>query len=496
MEEHPGGKAILLKHAGKDVSQLFHKYHGPHVLADHQRLLVRSLSGAERKEVEERSPMLYESAGWSLGFPSPYYKESHHKLRECVRSWVHDKISPLLPLCEKRQFPFKEIIKESASAGLLAATSIIPFPSQYLQHPQIMGGAVPPEDFDYFHQVIIWDELARSGSYGAGVGWFSGQCIGLPPVIAYGQGDFFHQTLIPSVLSGDKVICLAITEPGSGSDIRSTSCSAVYSSDRREFLLNGEKKWITNGIYADYFVTAVKIYESEEERRKNVNGRLSVVVVPRGEGVVTREMECSGLHGTGTTFVSFSDVRVPVEYLLGKAGDGFNILTRNFNHERLFVIVVGLSLARVCFREAFCHAQKREVFGKSLMENGVIRKKFGMMARELETTWAWVEQVTFLMDQLRVLKANGGGSKVESLEERLGSRVALLKGHTTKVLEFCSREAAQVMGGLGFTKGGIGDKVERAWRDARGFSVFAGSEEVMFDMAVRKAQRDYQKENL
>jgi len=121
--------------------------------------------------------------------------------------------------------------------------------------------------------------------------------------------------------------------------------------------VNGTKKFITNGIYADYFTTLV---------RTSQNGRngVSVLLIERGPGLTTRQMECMGLTASGTTFITFEDVKVPVGNLLGTVDQGFKIIMHNFNHERMGTNISAIAFSRVCYEEAFKFACKRETFGK------------------------------------------------------------------------------------------------------------------------------------
>jgi alkylation response protein AidB-like acyl-CoA dehydrogenase len=122
--------------------------------------------------------------------------------------------------------------------------------------------------------------------------------------------------VLPGILNGDKRICLAITEPDAGSDVANLTCEAKLSEDGKHYIVNGEKKWITNGVWCDYFTTAVRT------GGEGMNG-ISVLLIERGEGVSTRRMDCQGVWSSGTTYITFEDVKVPVENLIGKENQGF-----------------------------------------------------------------------------------------------------------------------------------------------------------------------------
>ena len=194
-------------------------------------------------------------------------------------------------------------------------------------------------------------------------------------------------------------------------------------------------------------------------------------------GVTTRKMKCSGVWSSGTTYITFEDVKVPVENLIGEENNGFKCIMYNFNHERWWVVVQTIRFARVCLEESIRHASVRKTFGKKLIQHPVIRAKIANMARQIEATQCWLEVITHQMNSMTV----------EQQRERLGGAVALLKAQATRTFEYCAREAAQVYGGLSYTRGGKGEKVERLYREVRAYAIPAGSEEIMLDLGVRQA---------
>lgn len=175
--------------------------------------------------------------------------------------------------------------------------------------------SVHPSQWDFFHELIVADELSRCASGGVVWNLVGGFGIGCPPLALYGS-DELKERILPGILSGDKRICLAITEPDVGSDVGSLTCEAKLSEDGKYYIVNGEKKWITNGIYADYFTTAVRTGGPGM-------GGISVLLIERGPGVKTRKMECQGVMSSGTTYITFEDVKVPVGNLIGKHDRGF-----------------------------------------------------------------------------------------------------------------------------------------------------------------------------
>jgi alkylation response protein AidB-like acyl-CoA dehydrogenase len=168
-------------------------------------------------------------------------------------------------------------------------------------------------------------------------------------------------------------------------------------------------------------------------------------------------------------------VKVPAKNLIGEENQGFKLIMLNFNHER-FAVAVGCNrFARVCLEEAIKYAKVRKTFGKRLVDHPVIRLKIAEMIRQVEATHALLEQICYQMKQ-------------NVPDEKLGGIIAFAKVQTTKVFEFCAREASQILGGASCIRGGPGEKIERLYREVRINTFGGGSEEVLLDLGVRRAK--------
>jgi len=152
----------------------------------------------------------------------------------------------------------------------------------------------------------------------------------------------------------------------------------------------------------------------------------------------------------------------------------------NFNHERFQIIVQANRLARVCLEEAVKYSVKRKTFGKRLIEHGVIRNKIAHMARHVESTHAMLESIAYQLSTM----------SPDEARKKLGGVIALTKAQATQTFELCAREASQIFGGLAYTRGGQGEKVERLYREVRAYAIPGGSEEIMLDLAVNMAIKD------
>ncbi|THY40868.1 acyl-CoA dehydrogenase NM domain-like protein [Aureobasidium pullulans] len=512
-EEHPGGKKILQRVAGKDASKQFWKYHNEGILKKYQKQLqVGSLDskkaaapptppttpppaakkekeivkpeaesgtvapepGADAKEMAEALDQFGDmipggDPNWYQSYHSPYFNQSHADLRAEVREWMENEIMPnITEWDEARKVP-DSVYKAMGERGYLAGLMGVHYPKD-LTDKRVK--CVAPEKWDLFHEMLITDEISRAGSGGFVWNLIGGFGIGAPPVLKYGKKELV-QRIMPEILSGDKRICLAITEPDAGSDVANLTCEAKLSEDGKHYIVNGEKKWITNGIWSDYFTTAVRT------GGEGMNG-VSVLLIERSfGGVSTRKMDCQGVWSSGTTYVTFEDVKVPVDNLVGKENQGFKVLMTNFNHERIGIIIQCLRFSRVCYEESMKYAHKRRTFGKKLIEHPVIRLKLAHMFRQIEASYSWMENLIYQCQQM---------NEVEAML-KLGGAIAGLKAQATTTFEFCAREASQIFGGLSYSRGGQGAKVERLYRDVRAYAIPGGSEEIMLDLSIRQSLR-------
>lgn len=411
-------------------------------------------------------------------------------MRAEVRAWVDAEIEPNVTEWDEAKKVPDSIYKQMGERGYLAGLmGLHKFPT-HLTKTTVKS--VPPEKWDLFHELLLTDEISRCGSGGLVWNLIGGFAIGCPPVVKFGKKELVDR-ILPGILAGDKRICLAITEPDAGSDVANLTCEAKLSEDGKHYIVNGEKKWITNGIWCDYFSTAVRT------GGPGAAGVSMLLIEREHGGVSTRRMDCQGVWCSGTTYVTFEDVKVPVENLIGKENQGFRGLTSpvpsilrchanpvsspvvmtNFNHERIGIVIQCLRFSRVCYEESIKYAHKRRTFGKKLIDHPVIRLKLAHMARQIEASYNWLENLIY---QCNVM------NETEAML-KLGGAIAGLKAQATTTFEFCAREASQIFGGLSYSRGGQGAKVERLYRDVRAYAIPGGSEEIMLDLSIRQALR-------
>ncbi|KAI8092749.1 acyl-CoA dehydrogenase/oxidase [Halteromyces radiatus] len=473
---HPGGAQILIELAGKDVTDDFYGLHRQEVLLKFApRLKIGTIVNEEpsirQPESGDLSIVPYGEPSFWMGFHSPYYNESHTKFRIAIRK-IFSSIQEEAQQCEESgKPPSKELYMKLGEQGVLAAQI---GPGPWMKHIiKKLPGDIKPEEFDYFHELIAHQENARLNAPGFADGVSSGYVIGLPPVI-HGGSKELRERIVPEVLLGKKRICLAITEPYTGSDVASIRTTAKRTPDGKHFIVNGVKKWITNGLFADYFSVAVKTDKG-----------ITMLLVERDDSVETKPIKTSYSAAAGTSYITFDNVKVPVGNILGEEGKGFFIIMANFCKERWYIIAAVNAASRAVTEECFKWANQRKVFGKRLIEQPVIRNKLASMISEVEAVENWHENLTYQMSKM---------SPFEMATQLLGP-VALLKFRATRTAHNVSDDASQIFGGRAITRTGMGKNVEAFQRTYKFAAILGGSEEIMADLGINQALRIFPQES-
>jgi acyl-CoA dehydrogenase len=386
-------------------------------------------------------------AGIEPGKNDLFYNESHDAWRQELRKFVSKEIVPFVEEWEEAGEFSRELYKKAGEFGLLG-----------MGYPEKYGGT--SEGIDIFHGIVTSEELAQ-GCGGVAASLLSLN-ISLPLIMALGTEEQ-KQKYIPSVIAGDKIACLGVTEPSGGSDVAGIKTKAVRDGDH--FVINGSKMFITSGMRADYYVIACRT------GGPGTSG-ISAIVVEKGTpGFSQTPLKKMGWLSSDTAALYFDDVRVPVENLIGGENSGWMGIMSNFSQERLGLAAGMNAYSQICIDEAVAWAKDRKTFGKSLIENQVIKHKLAEMSRMVNATKAYMELLTW--------KVMNGEQPIADL--------ALLKVQASKTMEYCAREAMQILGGAGYLKANSGPgKVERIYREVRVNAIGGGSEEIMLDLASRQ----------
>lgn len=263
-------------------------------------------------------PIPFSEPPWLLGLPSPIFKPTHAHWQRTIRAFITEHLHSHAVEWEKAGTVPTHVFETFAKHNMLIPALPAPLPVAWLHRVGIheLLGGLKVEDFDYLHGLIYADEMSRSGLIGPAGSLTTGVSFGVPPILKFGNAAL-QERFLPEMLTGKKRGCIAITEPDAGSDVAGITTTAVRSADGKHWIVNGTKKWITNGIWTDYATMAVRT-GGEGSGGKG----LSLLVVPlKGyPGVNMRRLKVSGQVSAGTTYIELDDVQVPVENLIGVEG--------------------------------------------------------------------------------------------------------------------------------------------------------------------------------
>ena len=373
-------------------------------------------------------------------------------LADTVRRFAENEIAPNVEAWDDAgEFP-RALYARAAELGLLG-----------LGYPEAFGGTPA----SYSLKLPAWIALARHGKSGGVLASLFSHNIGLPPVVLHAS-DAVRAEVVPAVLRGEKIAALAITEPGGGSDVAALRTTARR--DGEHYVVNGEKTFITSGMRADWITVAVR---TGEERGA---GGISMLLVPGDAAGLTRtRLAKMGWWCSDTAQLHFDDVRVPARCLLGQEGAGFRMIMGNFNGERIGLAAGALGFAEACLDEALAWSRERKTFGAALIEHQAVRHKLVDMRMRIASTEAWLEAVSAEGD---AHEAAGRFNAPEWV-----AQVCMLKNHATQTMQFCADQAVQILGGMGFMRGTVS---ERIYREVKVMMIGGGAEEIMKELAARQ----------
>ena len=371
------------------------------------------------------------------------FTEEHEALRESIGNYCVNELAPHAEEWEETTFP-DSVFHEMGKLGFLG-----------LSMPEEYGG----QGGDYFCNLVLAEELARSNSGGLAMGVAVHTDMAMPPIHLFGTEEQKQEWLVPAI-KGEKILCLGITEPDAGSDVSGIKTTAVRDGD--EWVINGSKTYITNGHRADVIVLVTKT-----DPDAGYEG-FSLFLVPMDSPGVIREkkLEKLGMHASDTALLAFQDVRVPHSAMLGQEGKGFFHIMWELQGERLIGAAGCVAGAQLCFEQTLKYANERKAFGRSIGNFQVIRHKFAEMATAIESARQMVYMTAW--------KFNNGEYPVRE--------ISMAKLHAARVAVDVADECIQIHGGAGYMKE---YGVERIWRDMRLNRIGAGTDEIMLDVIGR-----------
>ncbi|MFN2560095.1 MAG: acyl-CoA dehydrogenase family protein [Jatrophihabitans sp.] len=370
-----------------------------------------------------------------------HYDEDHLAFGDAFRAFVDKTIVPNYVEWEAAGITPRDVFREAGASGFLGMA----VPEQY------GGGGVA----DYRFNQILNEQIAEAGVTGSGLGISLHNDTCLPYFLSF-TSDEQKQRWLPGIVSGELITAVAMTEPGAGSDLAGLRTSAKRDGDH--YVVNGAKTFITNGINADLVITAVKTGSDPADRR----GGMSLLILERGmDGFERgRNLHKLGLHSQDTSELSFTDVRVPVENLLGDEGEGFNQLTQKLPQERLSIAVSALAEATAAFKETVQYVRDRKAFGQSIASFQNTKFVLADLATDLDIAQAYIDRCVDRLSAAELNAADAAKAKYYCTE---------LQG---RVMDRC----LQLHGGYGFMSEYA---ISRRYADARVTRIYGGTSEVM-----------------
>ncbi|MEI7858586.1 MAG: acyl-CoA dehydrogenase family protein [Acidimicrobiales bacterium] len=373
------------------------------------------------------------------------FEDEHEEFRASFRRFVATEMLPRSEEWDQAGIVDRSVFVEAGRNGFLGMA----VPTEY--------GGGGSDDFRF--NLVLTEELHRVGMNGAALGFALHNDIALPYLLRYTTEEQARRWL-PGVARGERVLAIAMTEPGTGSDLASIATTAL--SDGEELVLNGSKTFITNGINADLVVVAVKTDPTQAHRG------MSLVVVEEGTPGFTRgrNLDKIGLHAQDTAELFFTDCRIPVDNLLGNEGEGFGLLVANLGQERLSLAAGGLAGARAALDWTIAYVRDRSAFGVPIGSFQSTRFTLAELATEVEIGQTFIDRC--------VLALNRGDLTAEE--------AAMAKWWCTELQGRVVDRCLQLHGGYGYMSE---YPIAKAYVDARVTTIYGGTTEIMKEIIGR-----------
>ncbi len=370
------------------------------------------------------------------------YDEDHDMFRDAVKGFFARELEPHYAQWEKDHIVPREFWLKAGEQGLLCP-----------QVPEEYGG--PGGDYRYLSVVV--EELHLAGATGPGFAVHSDICS----AYILNQGSEEQKKYwLPKMVSGEAIAAIAMTEPGTGSDLQGIRTTARRDGD--EYVINGAKTFISNGQNANVVIVVAKT-----DPTLGAKGISLILVETDREGFrCGRNLEKMGLHAQDTSEMFFDDVRVPVSNLLGQEGRGFGQLMGELPQERLAIAVGCQALAQRAYNLTVDYTQERQAFGKPIIEFQNTRFKLADLKTQIEAGWAFVD---------KCIEHHGRG-------ELDATDAAMAKLWTSEMLARVSDECVQLFGGYGYM---MEYPISRTYLDARVQRIFGGTSEIMKELISR-----------
>jgi citronellyl-CoA dehydrogenase len=374
------------------------------------------------------------------------WTHEHDELRRTAKRIVDEEINPHVDEWERiGQFPAHHVMKLLGNAGLIGISRS----SDY-------GGL----DLDYSYEVACSEEMGGIHAYGVStaIGVQTNMCI--PALAKYGSDALRAEWLTPT-FAGDLVGCIGVSEVGSGSDV--ANVKSVARRDGDDYVINGQKMWISNGIQADWMCMLVNTGEENGPHRNK-----SLIIVPlNSDGISRHKLEKLGLHSSDTAQIFFDDVRVPAGNLIGEEGRGFIYQMEQFQEERLYVVARSLGIMQDALDTTIEYTRDRQAFGKAVIDNQFVAFRIAEMQTEVEALRAMLHIAT---------EKYVAGEDVTTL-------ASMAKYKMGRLAEWIPGECLRFWGGQGFMHE---NRISRTYRDMKVGAIGGGSNEIMLQIIAKR----------